>query len=393
MAVHGDVIDFPSYGRIVLGALFAHGANSSIFHVANHPTLVVKAHHFRTRINGELDVSFSSETVLELQCDGVCAPIEWTIIEDDGRDKGQLAVLFPFLNQYIHLEEVLDNIGEYSEHDRFVLAKNLTKVVSDVHAQGWLHGDLQPRNIMFHPKTLDVQLIDFEWALPENHQNNDDTSFGVDDWMSPELLTYGRKAHSPASEVWTLGKIVLSLLSMDAAATNREFRRNGNLESIRGHIDHYGVTTPVFSFEAENEDLASIFSIMAKATIPKINSRPHIDNLLTQFERADFSQLRTSSISAATFEVVCPDAPVSLKVTDDDFEIRFKDSSGVQRNARIGRSKKFNVDTLGFGFSIILDLPAQPRIQFDGFTYPLSEGFTVHSNQGSWSIHTIEVLK
>jgi hypothetical protein len=63
MAVHGDVIDFPSYGRIVLGALFAHGANSSIFHVANHPTLVVKAHHFRTRINGELDVSFSSETV------------------------------------------------------------------------------------------------------------------------------------------------------------------------------------------------------------------------------------------------------------------------------------------------------------------------------------------
>lgn len=393
MAVHGDVVNFPSYGRVELGALFAHGANSSLFHVKNHPTLVMKAHHFRTRVNGELDVSFSSETVLTLQCDGACAPIEWTIIEDEGRDKGQLAVLFPFLNQYVHLEEVLDNIGEYSEHDRVVLAKHLTKVVFDVHAQGWLHGDLQPRNIMFHPKTLDVKLIDFEWALPENHQNKDDTSFGVDDWMAPELLAYGRKAHSPASEVWTLGKIVLSLLSMDAAVTNREFRRNGNLASIRNKIDLHGVTSPVFSYEAENEDLASIFSIMAKATIPDINSRPLMDNLLTQFERANLSQLPTSSAFTAMFEVVCPDEPVSLKVTDDDFEIRFKDNSGVQRNARIGRSKKFNVDQLGFEFSIILDLPSQPRIQFDGFMYPLSEGFTVQSTQGSWSIRTIEVLK
>ena len=393
MAVDGDVVDFPTFGRLELGPLFAHGANSSLFTVKNKPGLVVKAHHFRTRVDGQLDVSFSSETRLNLHGDGICAPLEWTVVHDEDRDKGQLAVLFNFLDQYIHLEEALTKIEAYSEYQRFFLAQRLSRLVFEVHSQGWSHGDLQPRNIMFHPKTFDVQLIDFEWALPKTHGNRDDTRYGVDDWMAPELLAFGRRAHSQASEVWTLGKIVLTLLSPEAKTKNREFRKKGNLTSIRANILLNGEDSPVFSFEPEGDHLSSLFLKLASATIPKIEARPDLSQILEEFALVDLKVLDRSKFSPPTLEVVCPSAPTNLRVMRDDFEIQIVDNHGIKRNVRIGRTKKFNVDLLNFEIDVILNHPSHPQVQVGGSMYPLTEGFTVHSNEGTWSINTIEVLK
>ena len=393
MAVDGDMIDFPTFGRLELGPLFAHGANSSLFTVKNKPDLVVKAHHFRARNDRQLDVSFSSETSLKLQGDGICAPLEWTVVHDEDRDKGQLTVLFTFLDQYIHLEEALSNIEVYSEQERFLLAKHLCRLVFDVHAQGWLHGDLQPRNIMFHPKTLDVQLIDFEWALPKNHGNKDDTRYGVDDWMAPELLAFGRRAHSQASEVWTLGKIVLSLLTIEARTKNREFRKNGNLNSIHDNILQKGEDSPLFSFEPEGEYLSSLFLKLASATIPKIEARPELSLILEEFDLIDLNALHRSKFSPSILEVLCPPSPTTFRVTNGDFEIGFYDSHGTKRNVRLGRTKKFKVEPLDIEINIILDSPSEPRIQIDGSMYPLTEGITVQSSQGTWSISKIEVLR
>lgn len=55
MAVDGDVIDFPTHGKLELGPVFGHGANSSLFTVKNKPDLVVKAHHSRARKNRKLE--------------------------------------------------------------------------------------------------------------------------------------------------------------------------------------------------------------------------------------------------------------------------------------------------------------------------------------------------
>ena len=393
MAVDGDVIQFPKQGELQLGSLLGHGANSSIFYVRNKPGFVVKAHHSRLRQKGELDVRFSSETKSDLSGPGFCIPIEWTVVHDDERNKGQLVILFNLLKDYIHLEEAITNIGEYSEQDRFVLSQRLALLLFEAHEQGWLHGDLQPRNIMFHPKTLDVQLIDFEWALTTNHAVEDKTPFGVDDWMAPELLFYGRKSHSIASEVWAFAKIVLSLLAKDAASKNREFRSDGNRDSIRAHIATKGEKVPLFDYDTEIETLQSLFSCLSRATIPDIKSRVSLDEILSEMDQVTMKELNTFQSASTPLEVICPEPSTALKVNADDFEIEFYDHTGSKFNVRIGRNKRFLIGPLDIEINVLMDSPAHPRIQVNGATYPLTAGLTVRNDIASWVIRTIEVLK
>ena len=393
MAVDGDVIQFPKQGELQLGSLLDHGANSSIFYVRNQTGFVVKAHHSRSRQKGELDVSFSSETKIDLSGPGFCVPIEWTVVHDDERNKGQLVVLFKLLKDYIHLEKAITNIGEYSEQDRFVLSKRLAYLLFEAHDNGWLHGDLQPRNVMFHPKTLDVQLIDFEWALSTNHAVKDDTLFGVEDWMAPELLFYGRKSHSIASEVWAFAKIVLSLLAKGAASRNRKFRSDGNADSIRNHITTNGEKVPLFDYDTEIETLRTLFSCLSRATIPDIKSRVSLAELILELDRVKMKELNTFQSASMPFEIICPEPSTTFKVTADDFEIEFSDHAGSKFNVRIGRIKKFIIGPLDIEIKVLMDSPAHPRIQVNGATYPLTAGFTVRNDVASWGIRTIEVLK
>tara|TARA_B100000767_G_scaffold37822_1_gene31835 strand:+ start:126 stop:1310 length:1185 start_codon:yes stop_codon:yes gene_type:complete len=393
MAVDGDVIQFPKQGELQLGSLLGHGANSSIFYVRNKPGFVVKAHHSRSRQKGELDVRFSSETKIDLSGPGFCIPIEWTVVHDDERNKGQLVILFKLLKDYIHLEEAITNIGEYSEQDRFVLSQRLALLLFEAHEQGWLHGDLQPRNIMFHPKTLDVQLIDFEWALTTNHDVKDDTPFGVDDWMAPELLFYGRKSHSIASEVWAFAKIVLSLLAKDAASMNRKFRSDGNENSISDHITTIGEKVPLFEYDTEIETLRPLFSCLSRATIPDIKSRVSLAELISELDRVNMKELNAFQSASMPLEVICPEPSTALKVNAEDFEIEFCDHAGSKFNVRIGRNKRFLIGPLDIEIKVLMDSPAHPRIQVNGATYPLTTGFTVRNDIASWVIRTIEVLK
>lgn len=44
------------------------------------------------------------------------------------------------------------------------MAYNYTKAVSELHSIDVVHGDLATENILVHPETLDVKLIDFDLA-------------------------------------------------------------------------------------------------------------------------------------------------------------------------------------------------------------------------------------
>ncbi|WP_133405417.1 protein kinase domain-containing protein [Parashewanella tropica] len=46
------------------------------------------------------------------------------------------------------------------------LLPKITALISYCHHKGWIHGDIKPSNILYHPSSLQVKLIDFGASLP-----------------------------------------------------------------------------------------------------------------------------------------------------------------------------------------------------------------------------------
>lgn len=83
-------------------------------------------------------------------------------------------------------------------------SRQLIRAVKDLHAQGWVHCDLNPTNILVSPQGL-VWLIDFGAATREGERSGQYHP----DWAAPEQLAHQRV--TAASDLYTLGRVLLSL--------------------------------------------------------------------------------------------------------------------------------------------------------------------------------------
>jgi serine/threonine protein kinase len=82
-------------------------------------------------------------------------------------------------------------LGQPLDVGRFLaLASQLAGALADVHAQGIVHKDLKPSNILIHPHTGAVKLIDFGIAAQLPHGPTTAMSPGVIEgslaYISPE---------------------------------------------------------------------------------------------------------------------------------------------------------------------------------------------------------------
>lgn len=120
-------------------------------------------------------------------------------------------------------EEVPD-LGE-----RFELAKALVSTVFEIHNLGWMHKNIQPRNILFWPKRDEKSepdlskpyLLGFDIArpnLPGERSEKPDPNPEDDHYRHPDYTEVKSLAFQPSFDVWSLGVVLYEIGTWKNAA-------------------------------------------------------------------------------------------------------------------------------------------------------------------------------
>ncbi len=141
-----------------------------------------------------------------------------------------------FAMEYVEGKGIESAWRDLSPAVRIDLLIELCHVLQWVHAQGYVHGDLKPQNILIRsrPGPL-VKLVDFGHAAPVGRR-----SFrvrGTPGYLAPEVLT-GEPAY-PSSDLYSLGMLCRQLLGeemhppvLNAMVAERPEMRPGNLAPL-----------------------------------------------------------------------------------------------------------------------------------------------------------------
>jgi len=86
--------------------------------------------------------------------------------------------------------------------------KALFQAINHCHAQGIVHRDIKPDNIMI-TETDTVRLIDFGLSKASNNKAKMTTVAGTPYYMAPEVL---EGSYSSKADIWSLGVLLYTLV-------------------------------------------------------------------------------------------------------------------------------------------------------------------------------------
>jgi serine/threonine protein kinase len=208
------VIEFPKVGIVTLEENILGSGGSSYVYPATGPNnepfavKVVRANgaseglteRVQTEINNPLE---PNEYILR--------PLDNTMVESYGLSIPCL--VFPRVEA--------QELGEFSTEvepsahglaKRIAVASNMVSLLSNVHEQGYIHGDVSPKNFLLNRATDEVYLIDFE-TLTHQTGPRQDRRWANSVFMAPEVDQHGIKALSQASDIWSLGLVMIEWLA------------------------------------------------------------------------------------------------------------------------------------------------------------------------------------
>ena len=210
----GTVLNFPSAGAVTVGSvLLGSGGSSFVHHATNiageHLAVkVVRANatedgltqRVKTEINNPLSPS-----------PYIIKPIDHVVLPSYGLHVPCL--LFPYIDAKEAANYLTDSEPTQEGLERrLVVAEKMTQALLHVHKEGYIHGDVSPKNFLINPDTDEVYLIDFE-TLTKSDGERQETRWANSDYMSPEVDQSRSKALSQLADVWSFALVLVEWLA------------------------------------------------------------------------------------------------------------------------------------------------------------------------------------
>jgi len=156
-------------------------------------------------------------------------------IIEEGKLKGTPYMVLEYIEGK-NLRELLVQQPEILTNHPLQILKQLASAVAYTHAQGMLHLDLKPENVMLN-SDLHLVLIDFDLALPHKGKSQKlKTLPGTPTYLAPETLNSGQVDQQ--SEIYSFGLVAYELLtgykpySANSPKEYEKHLRSVNIEAI-----------------------------------------------------------------------------------------------------------------------------------------------------------------
>lgn len=145
----------------------------------------------------------------------------FTIIEED--------------SEYIPIKNYLDKKEKFDLKSFLKISSNLAETLGSIHAQGVIHRDIKPGNILINPATEDVKITDFGISAILTHENDEiyhpDFIRGTLAYMSPEQTGRMNRSVDYRTDFYSLGITLYEFITGILPFQSRD-----PLELIHAHL-------------------------------------------------------------------------------------------------------------------------------------------------------------
>ncbi|XP_053674358.1 uncharacterized protein LOC128724661 [Anopheles nili] len=159
-------------------------------------------------------------------------------------DSNYVYIVLEYLDGGELLQHLNRQLTQLTEREVRIYFCQLVDAVAYIHRQGYVHRDLKPENILFERRSSDrLRLIDFGFA--ERLDGGNEASHipaGTLGYVAPEVLGCTPSSSSSyaleATDVWSLGVVLYTMLCGQAPFTPRQFFGHKNLASAARHMEY-----------------------------------------------------------------------------------------------------------------------------------------------------------
>ena len=226
MEIMADVI----VGRFALIDLIAKGGSGSVWRAWDSKTQeLCAAKVLRQRDSADL-MRFVREKGVSFDHPHLLTPYGW------GAEDEHVVIAMPLVSGGT-LESVVKTRGKLAEPAVVVILDQLLDGLSHVHAEGWIHRDVKPANIMFEPRGRQLpvsRLADFGIAVHETDVRFTHVGMvnGTPGYMAPELFSMAEP--NPSHDLYAAGVVALVALNGPLTLHDGAFRPDELTRLLRG---------------------------------------------------------------------------------------------------------------------------------------------------------------
>ena len=226
MEIMADVI----VGRFALIDLIAKGGSGSVWRAWDSKIQeLCAAKVLRQRDSADL-MRFVREKGVSFDHPHLLTPYGW------GAEDEHVVIAMPLVSGGT-LESVVKTSGKLAEPAVVVILDQLLDGLSHVHAEGWIHRDVKPANIMFEPRGRQLpvsRLADFGIAVHETDVRFTHVGMvnGTPGYMAPELFSMAEP--NPSHDLYAAGVVALVALNGPLTLHDGAFRPDELTRLLRG---------------------------------------------------------------------------------------------------------------------------------------------------------------
>src|SRR5699024_9786328 len=217
-------------GRFALIDLIAKGGSGSVWRAWDSKTEeLCAAKVLRQRDSADL-MRFVREKGVSFDHPHLLTPYGW------GAEDEHVVIAMPLVSGGT-LESVVKTRGRLAEPAVVVILDQLLDGLSHVHAEGWIHRDVKPANIMFEPRGTAFpvsRLADFGIAVHETDVRFTHVGMvnGTPGYMAPELFSMAEPA--PSHDLYAAGVVAMVALNGPLKLHDGSFRPDELNQYLRG---------------------------------------------------------------------------------------------------------------------------------------------------------------